>query len=162
LVLPAGSMTDAGSAPLRRHLFDRAAVETIVGLDNRHGIFPIHRGVRFVLVTATIGESTNAIRCRFGISRAERVEGPDVLEPPAGATLTRAFLARLSGADDLAIPEIQSGEDLRILEHITAHVAPLGSPSGWNVAFGRELNATDDRHLFVPIEGHGGRCVLEG
>ena len=78
-------------------------------------------------------------------------------------TLTRQFLSRLSGEDDLAVPEIQAPADLRILEQISAHVPGLGSPSGWNVAFGRELNASDDRGLFVPFREDGrGRCVLEG
>jgi hypothetical protein len=46
LVLPSGIASDAGAAPLRRHLFDRAAVDSITGMDNRGGIFPIHRSVR--------------------------------------------------------------------------------------------------------------------
>jgi hypothetical protein len=39
----------------------------------------------------------------------------------------------------------------------------LGSGHGWNVSFGRELNASDDRGLFVPSGKDGsGRYVLEG
>ena len=51
LVLPSGILSDSGTAPLRRHLFDQADVDSIAGLDNRHGIFPIHRSLRFVLLT---------------------------------------------------------------------------------------------------------------
>ena len=156
-------MTDSGSAPLRRHLFDRARVDSVIGLDNRHGIFPIHRSVRFVLLTCTTGEATRAVRCRFGVANPEQLDDPSASDPRATFTLTRAFLSRLSGGDDLAIPEIQAGADLQILEQISARVPALGSPAGWNVAFGRELNATDDRGLFVPFEEDGhGRCVLEG
>ena len=32
-------------------------------------IFPIHRSTRFVLLTCTAGQPTQAIRCRFGITR---------------------------------------------------------------------------------------------
>src|SRR5918994_5550780 len=55
LVLPSGIASDAGAAPLRRYLFDRADVDEITGLDNRGAIFPIHRSVRFVLLTCTTG-----------------------------------------------------------------------------------------------------------
>jgi hypothetical protein len=41
--------------------------------------------------------------------------------------------------------------------------APLGDASGWSVAFGRELNATDDRAAFRPVQRRRDRLpVLEG
>jgi hypothetical protein len=159
LVLPSGMMTDAGAAPLRRHLFDRTEVDALTGLDNRGGIFPIHRSVRFVLMTCTAGGATQTIACRFGIT------DPDDLERPAGAPLvvTRRLLSRLSGDDDLAVPELTSEADLRILEKISAHVPLLGSSAGWQVHFSRELNASDDRHAFAPFDtGADARPVIEG
>jgi methylase of polypeptide subunit release factors len=162
-VLPGGAMTDGGSAPLRVHLFDRARIDTVVGFDNRHAIFPIHRSVRFVLVTCTTGVTTNQVRCRFRFTRPEQLDDPAAAGRQETFTMTRAFLSRLSGADDLAIPEIENHADLRILEQISARFPALRSPDGWNVAFGRELNATDDRGSFVPFaEDAGTRCVLEG
>lgn len=161
LVLPSGVMTDAGAAPLRRHIFDRAAIDAVAGLDNRSGIFPIHRSVRFVLVTCTCGRPTHTISCRFGISN------PDDLEKPAGGTrpivVTRRLLSRISGDDDLAIPEIGGEVDLRILEKISAGVPFLGAADGWNVQFSRELNASDDRHAFALFDGDpDARPVIEG
>ncbi len=162
-VLPVGAVTDSSSAPLRRFLFDHSRIDRVIGLDNRHGIFPIHRSVRFVLLTCTTGETTDAVQCRFGINRPGDLDDPAAFDRRATFTLTRAFLSRLSGDDALAIPEIQSPADLWILEQISAHVPALGSPHGWNVSFGRELNASDDRALFVPFAKDGpGRCVLEG
>src|SRR4030095_13648664 len=78
LVLPSGIASDAGPAPLRRFLFDRADVDAITGLDNRGAIFPIHRSTRFVLLTCTPGRATQTIRCRFGITRVEDLERRDV------------------------------------------------------------------------------------
>src|SRR6476646_10133387 len=43
LVLPAGLAIDRGSAALRRMLLSWSDVDAIVGLDNRLGVFPIHR-----------------------------------------------------------------------------------------------------------------------
>jgi hypothetical protein len=77
--------------------------------------------------------------------------------------MTRQLLTRLSGDDDLGIPEIGGRQDLRILEMISARFNWLGSDDGWNVRFGRELNATDDKDAFLPLSKAGGaRPVLEG
>jgi len=161
LVLPSGLVSDAGAAPLRRHLFDRAEVDAITGLDNREAIFPIHRSTRFVLLTCTPGQPTQAIRCRFGITRIEDLERGDTTAPTI--TLTRAFIQHLSGADDLGIPELSTARDLAIVERIGARVPRLADEDGWCVQFSRELNASDDRHAFVKYTGASDvRPIVEG
>ena len=159
-VLPSGVMTDAGAAPLKRHLFAQADVDTITGLDNRGGIFPIHRSVRFILLTCTTGRPTTRIACHFGIRRPDDLGAPSL--GPA-LVVTRQLMARVSGHDDLALPELRSEIDLHILERISARLPCLGAADGWHVRFGRELNASDDRGAFVPVDGApGARLVLEG
>jgi hypothetical protein len=161
LVLPSGLVSDAGAAPLRRHLFDRADVDAIAGLDNREAIFPIHRSTRFVLLTCTPGPPTQAIRCRFGITRVEDLERSESAAP--AITLTRAFIQQLSGADDLGIPELSTLRDLSIVERISVRVPRLGDENGWHVQFSRELNASDDRHAFVSHTGASdARPIVEG
>ncbi len=158
LVLPAGCVTDTGAGALRRHLFDRADVDSVTGLDNRGGIFPIHRSARFALVTCTTGRPTTAIACRFGISYTDDLE-----HRRAPLMLTRRLLSRISGDDDLGIPEFVTERDFRIVEGISARFPWLGSEAGWNVRFGRELNATDDLAAFVPFgRSPDARPVLEG
>jgi hypothetical protein len=160
LVLPSGVVTDTGAAALRRHVFNHADVDTVTGLDNRGGIFPIHRSLRFVLLTATAGRPTRQVACRFGVGSTEDLDNPNA-QPPL--IVTRQLIERLSGADDLGIPEIQGDRDLRMLEKLGSRVPWLGAPTGWNVHFGRELNATDDSAGFVPFTGSAGtRPVLEG
>jgi hypothetical protein len=159
LILPGGIATDAGSAALRRHLFERADVDCITGLDNRHAIFPIHRSVRFALVTATAGRRTERVACRFGLTQLDDLEHSTRVP----LNLSRDLLARLSGADDLGIPELTSERDLRLVERISATVPWLGNPTAWGVHFGRELNATDDRAAFRKRTSHSmGRAVIEG
>jgi hypothetical protein len=166
LVLPSGATSDAGAASLRRHLFDRAEVDAIVGLDNRGAIFPIHRSVRFALLTATAGRPSERIACRFGVTDAAQLDGIDEIERTPAAfpvTVSRPFLARVSGDDDLGLPELAGAIDLQILEKISAVHPWLSSPDGWHARFGRELNATDDRHAFVPATGAPGtRPVIDG
>jgi hypothetical protein len=159
LVLPAGVVSDTGGAGLRRHLFDRADVDSITGMDNRAGIFPIHRSVRIALISGTAGRPTLRTSCRFGLTFVDELEDP---ERP-GLNVSRELLKRLSGHDDLGIPEMRSDRDLRILEAINARIPWLGDRSGWAVRFGRELNATDDRHAFTNRTGAPeARVVIEG
>ncbi len=162
LVLPFGLATDHGSARLRRRLLTGCDVDALVGFDNQRGVFPIHRSVRFLLLTATAGSPTRAIACRLG----ER--DPAVLEaigdqPEAGASfpvqITPALLHRLSG-DELTIPDLRTATDVAIAERAAALFPPLGADRGWAARFGRELNATDDRRHFR--SGGPGLPVVEG
>ncbi len=166
LVLPSGVVSDAGSAPLRRHLFDRADVDTVLGLENSAGIFPIHRSVRFVLLTATTGQPTERTACRFRVDDPAQLDAIDERSrgsPAFPVTLSRSFLARVSGEDDLAMPELATRMDMRIVERASAAHPWLSSPAGWQARFGRELNATDDRGAFVSATGaRDARPVLEG
>ena len=52
LVLPSGFAIDHGCASLRRAVFERTRVDTLHGFENRDGLFPIHRGLKFLLTTA--------------------------------------------------------------------------------------------------------------
>jgi hypothetical protein len=163
LVLPSGLVTDHGSAPLRRRLTSRCDVDAIVGLDNRRNVFPIHRSVRFVLVTASQGTPTRRIACRLGLDDPAELES--IGDEPADASswfpigLTPALLERISGPD-LAIPNLRDAIDLRIVERAAALFPPLGSAAGWSARFGRELNASDDRAAFRPA-GEG-LPIVEG
>jgi hypothetical protein len=67
------------------------------------------------------------------------------------------LVRRFSGTS-LAVPELQRERDRAILARILASAPHLGSDEGWQVRFGRELNATDDRGHFGP----SGLPVLEG
>jgi Eco57I restriction-modification methylase len=164
LVLPSGMMADSGSAPLRRTLFSRCVVERVVGFDNRSGTFPVHRSVKFILLSARSGGPTGEIACRFGETNPVALEhAADADGRPEAAwfttRLTPALLAHLSG-EDLSVPDLRSPLDLAIAERAASLFAPVGSRDGWNAHFGRELNATEDRQWLVD-DGRG-VPVLEG
>ena len=149
LVLPWGFAADHGSAALRRFVVDRTAMDAIVAIDNRRGVFPIHRSVRFALVSATAGAATDGIACRLGVEDPAALESldDDQGHPTASIRLSPAMLERLSGPA-LAVPYVRTPVDLAIAERSAALFRPLSSPVGWGATFGRELNATDDRALF--------------
>ena len=154
LVVPHGLATDQGAAPLRHLLLGECCTDAIVGFENRRGVFPIHRSVRFLLVTATRGGDTREVRCRFGLQDPEALDA--LAERPRTEALpiafTPALLERISGPD-LAIPDVRSPADLALAERLCALHPRLPDRRGWGARFGRELNATDDRRHFTADPG---------
>jgi hypothetical protein len=163
LVLPAGLAIDSGSAPLRRLLLTRCDVDALVGFENHRGVFPIHRSIRFLLLTATAGRPTRTIACRFGVDDPADLESvgeePTATGPWFSVRLPSPLLERLSG-DTLTIPWLRTPLDLAIAERAAALFPPLGSDGGWSARFGRELNATEDREVFR--DAGKGLPVVEG
>lgn len=138
-LLPGGVLTDHNSAPLRRHLFDHAAVDRVSVFENRDGLFPIHRSMRIVSIAATRGPRTEAVLVDDGLARVGRTaQGP--AEP---RLLQRSLLRRAIGESE-AVPSLRNASELRVFERLLA--CPRLGPD-WRLSFGRELNATEDRHL---------------
>ena len=159
LILPSGIGTDRGSALLRRHLFDRTAIDTWLGFDNRNRIFPIHRSMRFVLLSTANSGQTDTLRFQCALG------DPAALDAEHDGTVLRIARSRLeSWSPDLCVPEVPNATALAILSGISSHVPALGDATGWNVQFGRELNATDDRPHFVPLADASERLlpIVEG
>lgn len=150
LVLPWGFTTDHRMGRLRRHVFSSAHVDTLVGFDNRQGIFPVHRGVRFALVTATASAAPRGTSCLLGLTdpaALERVRDRGRVAGGRWWTLTPAFLAR-AGGSRWAVPDIRDPLDAEILDHVHGTIPTMESEAGWNARFGRELHASDDRRHF--------------
>ncbi|HEX6163811.1 MAG TPA: N-6 DNA methylase [Vicinamibacterales bacterium] len=157
LILPSGIATDHGSAALRRRLLERTTIDTWIGFDNRSRIFPIHRSVRFVVLATSNAGSTEALRFRCGLTDVADLDRDG--EP---LSVSRSRIAAWSPRH-LTIPEVTNRTALGILAGISDRVPALGDRSGWNVHFGRELNATDDRHSFVPLGSRRGLLpIVEG
>lgn len=160
LVLPAGLASDTGCAALRQHLFARTSIDTFTTVENRDGIFPIHRGLKFLLMTFTSSGSTPVLPSRPGIRAASTLDAvPEAGEQPDAVPIPRTLIERLSGPE-LAVPELRTPQDLAICGSVVARVPPLADPAGWNARFGRELNATDDRPHFD--RSRRGLPVVEG
>ena len=160
LLLPSGLATDHGSGPLRRRLIQQCAVDALVGLDNQQGLFAIHRSVKFLLTTATKGSATQSIACRLGETDVTSLDAAPIDSRGSDwfrVRLTPALLETLSGPA-LVIPDLRTDADVAIAERAARLFPPLGSDAGWSARFGRELNATDDRHYFGPV----GLPIVEG
>ena len=161
LVLPSGVLVDHGCARLRRRLFDTTAIDSLVVVENREALFPIHRGLKFALMTATTGSPTSALPLRSGLHAAEQFDRlPESGGDPLAVTVTRDLLERASG-DQLAVPDLPSTLDATLFARLTLAHLPASDERGWQLRFGRELNATDDRPNFTAAK-QGGLRVVEG
>lgn len=152
LILPSGIGTDLGSAPLRRQLLERCHVDTWLGFDNRRGIFPIHRSVRFVLLAATTAGSTDRLRYRSALHDPAALDRrPGAPAEDADEDAVELARARIEAWDPeyLTVPELPDRAALDVVAQAAEAAPALGAPDGWGVRFGRELNATDDRPHFV-------------
>ncbi len=153
LLLPSGLATDHGSARLRRRLFDRCTLDTWLGLDNKAGIFPIHRSVRFLMIAATNAGRTEVLRFRSGLQDPALLDrcASDARQDDGEAWLS-VSRSRIEAWDpeQLSVPTLTSPAALAVLTTAAAGAPPLGSDRGWHARFGRELNATDDREHFIP------------
>ena len=163
LILPGGFAIDHGSSGLRRVVLDQTTVDGLVVVDNREGIFPIHRGMKFLLLTTTAAGRSSQVPCRFGVTRLSELDRlPDTGFDGEGIAITRGLLERLSG-DGLAIPDLRTSHDVEIVSTAAYRWPALGEPEGWNARFGRELNATDDRSHFVDrSRTRGALPIIEG
>ncbi|HTM24150.1 MAG TPA: N-6 DNA methylase [Vicinamibacterales bacterium] len=158
MLMPSGLLSDTGSGRLREHLFDRCAVDSLIGFDNRDAIFPIHRSMRFTLLTATNGGSTSELASRAALrSPLDLDDIPDRGSIPGAISVPLTLVRRFSGAG-MAVPELRAERDRAILARVLASVPLLSDDDGWGAHFGRELNATDDREHF----GARGLPVIEG
>ena len=161
IVLPSGFAQDHGCARLRRALLDRYELDTFVTIDNRDAIFPIHRGLKFLLLTASRGGRTTTIPCRSGVRSLAVLDAIPDLDDSTAVGLPRSVIEKLSG-DQLAIPDIRTRLDATIVSRVAFQFCSLSDDDGWGARFGRELNATDDRTHFVSHGGAGFCPVVEG
>lgn len=150
-VLPSGFATDHGCASLRRHVLRSTTVDTFAVLDNRDGLFPIHRALKFVLLTlfnrSNQTDGTPVLPLRSGLRAADFDRLPDIGGDPGDVPVSLRLLEQLSG-DQLAVPELRTAMDARLAAHLAFGFPAAGAADGLALEFGRELNATEDRALF--------------
>lgn len=159
LVLPWGLASDDGAALLRARLMDECRTSTLIGLDNADAIFPVHRGLRFAVTVASPGGCTNELQSRCGVTSAADLDRVCGIEGHLNDPLrvSRGTLARVGGATR-RWPDVRDARALQLLDALSLRWPACGSANGWHLRFGRELNVTEDRHLFASE----GLPVIEG
>ena len=136
-LLPGSVLIDHGAASLRGRLLDAVDVDRQSIISNRDRLFPVHRSMRNVAITATTSRATDALVVD---------DGPDLVggstRPASVPRLITRQLLRRAGPGE-AVPDLRDADDLRVFHQVLA--APRLGAGGWQLHFGRELNATEDR-----------------
>ena len=146
-LVPSGLYSDHGTGALRSLFLEHCRWEWLFGIENRDGIFPIHRSYKFNPIIVQKGGKTDAISTAFMRRKLEDWERAEDIATP----YSRQQVERFS-PNSRAILEIQSARDLEILEKIYANGVLLGDdgPDGWGIKYTREFDMTNDSHLFPP------------
>jgi hypothetical protein len=159
-IVPSGLATDHGSSALRRELLGRNRIDTFLTLENRDRLFPIHRSLKFTLLTLTTGGVTSVLPTRGGVRTTETLDRlPDIGADDNAVLVPESLLRQMTGPQ-LVVPDIRSAADLDLIAGIAQRCPQLGDAAEWGLRFGRELNASDDRRHFVDVGP--GLPVIEG
>ena len=146
-VTPSGLYSDSGAGAIRNLFLNESSWEWLFGIENRTGVFPIHRSYKFNLVIVEKGGTTKAIRTAFMRRNLEDWERAEEITIP----YTLEQVDRFS-PHSRALLEIQNQRDLEILEKIYTNSVLLGDngSDGWGIRYVREFDMTNDSRLFPP------------
>jgi hypothetical protein len=147
VIVPSGIYSDLGSQPLRERFLDQGQWEWLFGFENRNKVFDIHRSFKFNPVIVQKGGRTERILTAFMRRNLEDWENAEKYVAPYRREQVVQFSPKSK-----SLLEIQSPEDLAILEKIYSHSVLLGDqgPEGWGVKYAREFDMTNDSKLFPP------------
>lgn len=152
-IVPGGIYSDLGARALRRLFLEQSRWLSILGFENRAGLFDIHRSFKFCVIAVQKGGETDALAAQFMLTDPSQVkDGPDSAVTRYSRPLVDTFSPRA-----LSIFEFEHHRDLQILEKIYAGSTRL-SDGFAPIEFEREFDMTNDSKLFLPvpaIESHG-------
>ncbi len=145
IVVPSGIYTDKGCLLIRERFFNHSRIEFLYCFENRRAIFNIHRSFKFVLFGTQKGGKTDRFKCAFMEQDPERLPVID-----ANALKMSIKQVRKFSPDTLSVMEFKNQRDIDITAQIYREWPLLGEKleETWNVRFRRELDMTNDSHLF--------------
>ena len=155
LLLPGGLIRSASTKTLRELLFERGKRVSIALLDNRSRFFGIDSRFKFL-----------ALNVSFAAERSRRIElshphvSPELI---VNRGKTQVSLRQLkSWSDSLLIPEVRSTKELRLFGRLYSAGTRLADSDEWRPNLLREVDMTNDRHLFLRSPTADSLPVVEG
>ncbi len=148
IVVPSGIYTDQGCQPLRKRFFNRSRVGFLYCFENRRAVFNIHRSFKFVLFGTQKGGKTDQFKCAFMEHDPERLPIIDAKALKISVKQVKKF-----SPHTLSVMEFKSQRDIDVTTRIYGDWPLLGEKldDTWNIKFRRELDMTNDSHLFKSV-----------
>jgi hypothetical protein len=160
IVIPSSIYTDLGAMKLRELLFSKTQITGLFCFENRKEIFEgVHRSFKFVILTFENGNPTVVFPAAFMRHDVKELE----VFPNSNTIRLNTDLIRKLSPDSLSVMEFQ--DDLAVeTAHRLLKYPLLGEDVGnsWRAEFHRELNMTDDAHLFKTRQSSGSLPLYEG
>lgn len=157
ILVPAGLIRSEGTRPLREYLMSAAPELRIAILDNKPRFFSIDTRFKFLALNALVEPSAIATPLRLEHAAAT----DSAVEEVGHARLDRRQLAKIR--PDLSVPEVRSDAEWRLFRRLSNQGVRLSDPSGpWRLQFTREVDMTNDRHLFERARSNGEVALVEG
>lgn len=159
-VLPDSLYVSSPATGVRQRLLGEGRLEWCYVFENRKEIFPIHRSLKVVLLTAQKGGGpTHRFKAAFYVGKdaagADRAVGLDTL-PAVLADLEQnspelaVDQIRTLAPETWSFPELQTALDAEIAAHCAATVPPLNlDERGWGLTYCAELHADRDAWRFT-------------
>lgn len=139
-VVPAGIYSDMGASELRKLFLKTCRWHALFGIENREGLFDIHRSFKFCIVGICKTGVTAHVNASF-MQRQIARESCWQVQIPAES------IFRLSPRSH-AILEIEQMRDLNLLDKIQSNCTG-NSVFDWEAKFDREFDMTNDSSLFI-------------
>jgi hypothetical protein len=145
IVVPSGLYTDKGCQPLRELFFEKSRIDCLYCFENKKAIFNIHRSFKFVLFCIEKGQQTTEFKCAFMRHDPAKLPAIDRKALSLGVDQIYKF-----SPETFSVMEFNDQRDIDITKKIYGDLPLLGEKieDTWNVKFRRELDMTNDSHLF--------------
>lgn len=157
ILVPAGLIRSEGTRPLREYLLSAAPELRIAILDNKARFFSIDTRFKFLALNGLIDPAAKPTPVVL-----EHATATDEFVQASGhARLDRRQLAQIR--PDLSVPEVRSDAEWRLFRRLSTEGVALGDAAGpWRLQFSREVDMTNDRHLFERARSNGEVALIEG
>ncbi|GHO86393.1 Eco57I restriction-modification methylase domain-containing protein [Dictyobacter formicarum] len=150
MLVPAAIYTDQGAVALRRLFLEQCQWRLLFGFVNRRRIFAIHSSFKFVIMLLEKGGCTEQLMLTFN------QEDPQALSERGEQHLLSIPRQKIGSFSPTSqtILELHDQRDLDILEKVYQQSVLLGAQTeqSWRLRYARELDMTNDSHLFAPVQ----------
>ncbi|MHC4180682.1 MAG: Eco57I restriction-modification methylase domain-containing protein, partial [Planctomycetota bacterium] len=148
VVVPSGFHANEGATGIRQLYLERMTLTCCFSFENHRKLFEIDSRVKFALVVAVAGKTTETFSCGFYLHDVEWLFRDRQDHTPLNYSLD---FVRHTGGDYLSLLELRAATDLEIAQTCFEHCVPFGAiEARLKMSLGREYDMNRDSWRFTP------------